>query len=113
MARKKQEDIVKSEEIVDTEQENNLEDFQKSDQINAAGEAVEISQNEQELSEAPKKYVVIHDFKDLNDKNIIYINGDIYPRRADAVIDEERIKELSSSKNKIGKPLIKEISEQE
>lgn len=113
MARKKQEEIVKNEEIVDTGQENNLEVSQKDVEINETGVAGEVSQNEEELSEPQKKYVVIHDFKDLNDKNIIYINGDIYPRRADAVIDEERIKELTSSKNKIGKPLIKEISEQE
>lgn len=113
MARKKQEDIVKNEEIVDTGQKNNLEDSQKDIEINETGVSGEVSKNEEELSEPPKKYVVIHDFKDLNDKNIIYINGDTYPRRADAVIDEERIKELTSSKNKIGKPLIKEISEQE
>lgn len=113
MARKKQEDIVKNEEIVDTGQKNNLEDSQKDIEINETGVSGEVSKNEEELSEPSKKYVVIHDFKDLNDKNIIYINGDTYPRRADAVIDEKRIKELTSSKNKIGKPLIKEISEQE
>lgn len=113
MARKKQEDIVENEEIVDTGQKNNLEDFQKDVEINETGVSGEVNQNEEELSKPQKKYVVIHDFKDLNDKNIIYINGDIYPRRADAVIDEERIKELSSAENKIGRPLIKEINEQE
>ena len=55
-----------------------------------------------------KKYVVIHDFKDLKDNNTIYIKGDIYPRRADAKVDDDRIKELSSTNNKIGKVLIKE-----
>lgn len=55
-----------------------------------------------------KKYVVIHDFKDLKDNNTIYIKGDIYPRRADAKVDDDRIRELSSTNNKIGKVLIKE-----
>ena len=58
--------------------------------------------------EPQKKYLVVHDFKDLKDGNTIYIKGDIYPRRADAVVEEDRIKELSSTKNNIGKVLIKE-----
>ncbi|MDE5054901.1 hypothetical protein NDK25_22050 [Niallia taxi] len=64
---------------------------------------------ETEQSEKPKKkYVVVHDFKDLKDGNTIYIKGDIYPRRADAVVEEDRINELASIKNNIGKVLIKE-----
>ncbi|MDX5475492.1 MAG: hypothetical protein LPK00_08125 [Bacillaceae bacterium] len=55
-----------------------------------------------------KKYVVICDFKDLKDNNTIYIKGDIYPRRAETVIEEERIQELMSTDNKIGKQLIQE-----
>ncbi|MCT2342637.1 hypothetical protein M4D71_00695 [Niallia taxi] len=61
-----------------------------------------------QAEEPKKKYVVVHDFKDLKDGNTIYIKGDIYPRRADAVVEEDRIKELSSTKNNIGKVLIKE-----
>lgn len=57
--------------------------------------------------EPKKKYVVVHDFKDLKD-GTVYIKGDIYPRKADAVVDEERVKELSSTKNKIGSVLIQE-----
>ncbi|RVT67656.1 HeH/LEM domain-containing protein [Niallia taxi] len=57
--------------------------------------------------EPKKKYVVVHDFKDLKD-GTVYIKGDIYPRKADAVVDEERVKELSSTKNKIGRVLIQE-----
>ena len=65
--------------------------------------------DEQEQAKEPKKkYVVVHDFKDLKDNNIIYIKGDIYPRRADSIIDEERVKELSSTKNKMNRVLIKE-----
>ncbi|WP_437830640.1 hypothetical protein ACQRXC_03935 [Niallia taxi] len=61
------------------------------------------------VEETPqKKYVVVHDFKDLKDENIVYIKGDIYPRKADAIVSAERIKELSSTKNKIGSVLIQE-----
>lgn len=54
-----------------------------------------------------KKYVVIYDFRDLKDKGYVYIKGDIYPREGKQV-DEDRVKELMSTANKIGKPLIKE-----
>ena len=67
---------------------------------------VEDLENKEQTPE--KKYVVIRDFKDLKDNNTIYIKGDIYPRRADTVIEEERIQELMSTDNKIGKQLIKE-----
>lgn len=60
-----------------------------------------------------KKYEVIHDFKDLQDKNKVYAKGDIFPNPANKKVKAERIKELSSAENKIGKPLIKEIKEQE
>ncbi|MBL3644034.1 hypothetical protein JMN23_16900 [Bacillus sp. RHFB] len=59
------------------------------------------------------KYEVIHDFKDLEDKNKVYTTGSTFPNPANKKVSKERFKELSSSKNKIGKPLIKEISEQE
>lgn len=55
----------------------------------------------------PKKYVVLHDFKDLEDKGYVYIKGGIYPREGKQV-DEDRVRELMSTVNKIGKPLIKE-----
>lgn len=57
---------------------------------------------------AKKKYIVVHDFKDLKDNDIIYIKGDTYPKRSDAIVSEERIKELSSANNKIGRVLIEE-----
>lgn len=61
-----------------------------------------------ELEEEPQKtYIVLHDFKDLKDKNKIYIKGDTFPK-GDTLISDERIKELSSTGNKIGKKLIKE-----
>ncbi|MGP9039818.1 hypothetical protein [Cytobacillus kochii] len=89
----------------------------KKTQDNTVEEVIEPTHeeinNDTEIIETPveiveKKYVVVHDFKDLRDNNIIYFKGDIYPRRADSVIDEERIKELSSTNNKMKKILIKE-----
>ena len=59
-----------------------------------------------------EKYIVIHDFKDLEDDNYIYIINDIYPR--DGLKPKaKRIKELTTAKNKIGEPLIKKIEEKE
>ncbi|MGF9909404.1 hypothetical protein [Brevibacillus porteri] len=51
-------------------------------------------------------YVVIKDFKDLQDENHIYREGDKYPRKGRA--KKERIDELLSSDNKRGEPLIRE-----
>lgn len=68
-------------------------------------------EKEPEKPEEPKKqYVVIRDFKDLKDKGKIYIKGDPYPRPINMEVSEERIKELSSTKNKQGKVLIEERS---
>lgn len=73
-----------------------------------ASEPVETNQSEDVEEEVFPTYVVIRDFKDLQDNNTVYIAGDIYPRRAESDPDDERIQELLSSNNKIGKPLIKE-----
>lgn len=54
-----------------------------------------------------KKYVAIRDFKDLQDGGYVYIKGDPYPREG-KYVSEERIQELLSNKNKMGKPVIKE-----
>lgn len=50
-------------------------------------------------------YRVIVEFADLQDNNHVYRVGDKYPRTRRKVA-RNRIEELSSSKNKIGKPLI-------
>lgn len=55
-----------------------------------------------------KKYVVLHDFKDLEDNGYVYFKDDFYPRKENKKVTEKRIQELMSDKNKIGKPLIKE-----
>ena len=55
-------------------------------------------------------YKVIERFMDLRDDNYIYKVGDAYPREgADPTL--ERIRELASNSNKIGKPFIEEIAE--
>lgn len=50
-------------------------------------------------------YKVIEDFADLADHEYIYHAGDEFPRFGVSVSDE-RIAELSSWSNKIGRPLI-------
>lgn len=55
-------------------------------------------------------FKVIYKFKDLKDNNHIYEVGDDFPRKG-AKATDERIKELSSNLNKIGKPLIKKVEE--
>lgn len=51
---------------------------------------------------------VVHEFLDLQDDKYYYHKGDKFPRDGMNVTDE-RITELSTSANKIGVPLIKEI----
>jgi len=53
-------------------------------------------------------YKVIEFFTDLQDNNHPYEVGDAYPRKGLSVSDE-RIKELSSPKNKRGMALIEEV----
>ena len=55
-------------------------------------------------------YKVIYKFADLKDCNHIYNVGDVYPRE-ESKPTSERIEELASARNKIGKPLIEEIEE--
>ena len=55
-------------------------------------------------------YKVIYTFADLKDKKHLYHMGDTFPR-VGLDVSEERIKELSGSNNKVGKPLIKEVKD--
>ena len=58
-----------------------------------------------------EKYRVLYKkFKDLDDSNHIYKQGDIYPREG-LEPSKKRIKELSSNKNKIGEILIEKIED--
>lgn len=56
-------------------------------------------------------YEVIHFFTDLQDFNHPYNVGDTFPRNG-LKVSNERLNELSSSKNRQGKPLIKLIVDQ-
>ena len=50
-------------------------------------------------------YRAIEQFADLQDGNYIYGIGEIYPRKGHSPT-EERLKELSGTENKVGKPVI-------
>lgn len=52
-------------------------------------------------------YKVVKAFFDLSDNNHAYCEGDTFPRKG-MKVSEERLKELSSDRNKQGRPLIKE-----
>ena len=60
---------------------------------------------------AKKKYEVLHKFIDLEDKNKVYNAGDTYPKPANKKITPDRILDLTTSNNKRGMVLIKEIEE--
>ncbi len=61
-----------------------------------------------------EKYRVVYNFKDLEDNNHVYLKDvkgkDIYPREG-LKPSKVRIKELSTTKNKLGKILIEKIEE--
>ena len=54
-------------------------------------------------------YRVIKPFRDLK-TNIIYAVGDTFPHNG-VDVDAERIAELASDKNRLGVPLIEEVTE--
>lgn len=54
-------------------------------------------------------YKVIKSFTDLQDNNYAYYVGDTFPHNGGDV-DSERIAELSSDKNRLGVPLIEEVT---
>lgn len=60
---------------------------------------------------AKKKYEVLHKFIDLEDKKKVYNVGDTYPKPANKKVSNERLLDLSTSDNKRGKALIKEVEE--
>lgn len=57
-------------------------------------------------------FKVIKEFRDLKDNNYIYRINDIYPYD-NKVVSSERIQELASKKNLIGKNLIKQLKKNE
>lgn len=57
-------------------------------------------------------YKVIHYFEDLQDFNHPYKVGDVFPRLG-MKVSEKRILELSTNKNRQGKPLIEKESNED
>ena len=55
-------------------------------------------------------YKVIKYFTDLQDNNYAYYVGDTFPHNG-VEVGAERIAELASDKNRIGVPLIEEVTE--
>lgn len=55
-------------------------------------------------------YKVIESFADIQDNRHVYKAGDSFPRGG-VIVSEERIAELSSDKNRRGKPLIEKAEE--
>ena len=56
-------------------------------------------------------YRVIKSFSDLQDFNHVYNTGDDFPR-VGTTVTQQRLDELSSSKNKRGEPLIEFVGEE-
>lgn len=54
------------------------------------------------------RYEVIVAFSDAKDRNKKYEVGDSYPHPANKKISQDRLKELLSSNNKLGQPVIRE-----
>jgi hypothetical protein len=52
-------------------------------------------------------YKVIRAFRDLEDDHRVYRKGDTFP--AKNKVSKERVSELLSSENKVGKPLIEQL----
>lgn len=55
-------------------------------------------------------YKVIESFTDLRDNNYVYYVGDTFPHNG-VEVDARRVAELASDKNRLGVPLIEEITE--
>ena len=55
-------------------------------------------------------YKVIKSFTDLQDNNYAYYVGDTFPHNG-VEVGAERIAELASDKNRLGVPLIEEVTE--
>ena len=55
-------------------------------------------------------YKVIEYFEDLKDDNYAYHAGDTFPREG-VTVTQTRAKELSTSKNRRGRPLIKAVED--
>lgn len=77
----------------------------KKAELQALMDTETVPEEEVKAEQKEKAYIVLHDFKDLENGNKIYRKGDKFPTEN---ITKDRLAELSSYKNKIGKKLIKE-----
>lgn len=57
-------------------------------------------------------YRVIVSFFDLHDENCRYSVGDAFPRKG-LTVTEERLEELAGSKNRLHKPLIEAVQQED
>ena len=55
-------------------------------------------------------YRVVHKFYDLKDNNHAYSVGDTFPYNG-VEVEAERLSELASKNNRLGVPLIEEVTE--
>ena len=56
-------------------------------------------------------YKVIEMFMDLQDGKHLYRVGDVFPRKG-LTVTEERLEELAGSKNRLHKPLIEAVQQE-
>lgn len=95
---------MKQDELLDLlNKEQEKEEGTKDTDTNVEEENTEIKEEPK-----PKQYVVVHDFKDLEDNSYVYFKGDPFPRKENKDVEAERFEELASIKNKQNKVLIKE-----
>ncbi|SDM14679.1 hypothetical protein SAMN05216244_1672 [Sediminibacillus halophilus] len=83
--------------------------FEHIDNSKASIKYVEaIKEVKSTMAKSKVQYEVIESFRDLEDDKE-YFEGDRFPKPANKKVSEERLKELSSSNNKAGRPLIKKV----
>lgn len=63
------------------------------------------------MAKKNETYRVVHDFKDLQDKNKVYRTGDNYPTPANKKVSDERLNTLLSKNNRLGLAVIREVVE--
>ena len=109
---------VKSEEIENKSVENmqKVDDTLKTENTDEVkGEEIENDKNIFDETTVSKKYIVVYSFLDLNDKKYKYDVNEIYPRKnmtseeLEKALSDERIHQLTTTENKIGEILIKEL----
>lgn len=57
------------------------------------------------------KYETLEPFKDLQDKGKVYGKGKPYPQPANKKVHKDRLQQLLSSDNALGRPVIREVED--